>query len=184
MFRICTRSNRDPRSLYETTLLGSTKHASRSLISMKVLQLRPSNREFPLMDLSSTPSLKLRIQLSKWFEEQHRNIFARKTPRILDSIMMISLSPLKMTIASKRKGLMKDHLSFEVGSNKDKDKRKLFLLYNEFTALKKPPHEVFFTVWNQGIIPSDHPLRPSTRRNESKDFCRYHNARGRDMSDR
>ena len=82
------------------------------------------------------------------------------------------------------KGPSRDRANYDLDSNHyqgGKDRKKMtYTLYNDFTALKKPFHEVFLEVRNIGFIPTFLEIKPNPRREESKDYCRFHRAKDHD----
>jgi len=66
---------------------------------------------------------------------------------------------------------------------RDRDlKRKYFLVFNEYTALRKPPHEILMEIKDSGLLPTPPQMRPNPWRKESNEYCKYHKAKGHDTS--
>ena len=56
-------------------------------------------------------------------------------------------------------------------------------MYDSYKPLKKPANEVFLEVQHKGIILPSPEMRPSFKRNDSKDYCEFHKAKGHDTKD-
>ena len=72
----------------------------------------------------------------------------------------------------------------ELSTAKGKEKKKVhYPLYNNYTPLKKPIDEIFLEVKNKGFIPPTLEMQPSFKRNDSKDYYKFHKAKEHDTKD-
>ena len=80
----------------------------------------------------------------------------------------------------ERTGFKPELYSYKRGKN---GKKMSYPFYNDFSALKKPFHEVFFEVGNKGFIPPLVEMRLNPNIAESKEFCKFHKPKGHGTKD-